>query len=786
MKNVSVNTIAKMDPPSPKYSKCHAAETKKCLGSNPDDCSYLFYNFQNGRIFDGNFLIMVLVMEEENFDEVPRYIRIGNTRNFDRDSGNQRLAETQNPGDIVSTVDLNLHRRNSLRSLVESSGFNSLSLRYDDHDDSSGIGNASVQHSVLQNREFSMSFASGQPLRNTLSSGYQSGRRMHFSSGHHSFSLGSRISEINEEPNSNINHTSLNLEVNGIDISENNVLQQGALDLSNHQVSTNVISTGTRDFGGENIQSETSTITIHNTESKTRSDDHSDLSANTPSQCSRNTSLNPTPLMSSELQTPWQCPRNTNLNPAPLMNSELQTPWQCPRNTNLNPAPLMNSELQTPWQCPRNTNLNPAPLMNSELQTPWQCPRNTSFNPAPLMNSELQTPWQCPRTTNLSPAPLMNSELKTPWQCPRNTNLSPAPLMNSELQTPWQCPRNTSLNPAPLMNSELQTPWQCPRNTNLNPAPLMNSELQTPWQCPRNTSLNPAPLMNSELQTPWQCPRTTNLSPAPLMNSEKQTPWQCPRNTNLSPAPLMNSEKQTPWQCPRITILNPAPLMNSELQTPWQCPRNTNLSPAPLMNSELQTPWQCPRNTNLSPAPLMNSEKQTPWQCPRTTNLSPATLMNPEVHTPWQCPRNTSLNPVSPFEKNCVPSVESRSQQLAASVTSNKENIPADAPFAANIQTNEPEIQLNLNGAQFNSHRQFIRRNDIMGENPDYANEDKFVLPDIDDIDEDHIFGDGSTDSQELNDHVGTEEDDENQREEDSCSYDSENQNPGKDPDYEI
>lgn len=290
MKNVSVNKFAKMDPTSPKCIKCHAGE--KCLGSNPDDCSYLFNNFQDGRIFQGNFWIMVLVLEEANFVEVPRYIRIGNTRNFDREDGIQRLAEIQNPGDIVPTVDLNLHRRNSLRSLVESSGFNSLSLRYDDHDESSGIGNASVQHSVLQNRDFPMSYASGHPLRNTLSSGYQSGRRMHFSSGQHSFSLGSRIGEINEEPNSNINHTSLNLEANGIDISENNAnqflfnfplqeavesenfLQQGALDLSNHQVSTNVISAGTRDFGGENIQSETSTITIHDTESKTRSNDH--------------------------------------------------------------------------------------------------------------------------------------------------------------------------------------------------------------------------------------------------------------------------------------------------------------------------------------------------------------------------------------------------------------------------------------------------------------------------------------------------------------------------------
>ncbi|CAG2255266.1 unnamed protein product [Mytilus edulis] len=261
----------------------------------------------DGRIFQETFWIMVLVVEEENFDEVPRYIRIGNTRNFDRDRGNQRLAEIQNPGDIVPTVDLNLHRRNRLRSLVESSGFNSLSLRYDDYDDSSGIGNASVQHSDLQNREISMSYASGHPLRNTLSSGYQSGRRMHFSSGQHSFSLGSRIGEINEEPNSNINHTSLNLESNGIDISENNanqflfnsplqeavesenLPQQRALDMSNHQVSTNVRSTGIREFGGENIQSETSTITMHSTESKTRSNDHSELSVNTPS---RNTSLN--------------------------------------------------------------------------------------------------------------------------------------------------------------------------------------------------------------------------------------------------------------------------------------------------------------------------------------------------------------------------------------------------------------------------------------------------------------------------------------------------------------
>lgn len=449
MKNVSVNKTAKMDPPSQKYSKCHAGETKKCLGSNPDDCSYLFNNFQDGRIFQGTFWIMVLVVEEENFDEVPRYIRIGNTRNFDRDRGNQRLAEIQNPGDIVPTVDLNLHRRNRLRSLVESSGFNSLSLRYDDHDDSYGIGNASVQHSDLQNREISMSYASGHPLRNTLSSGYQSGRRMHFSSGQHSFSLGSRIGEINEEPNSNINHTSLNLESNGIDISENNanqflfnsplqeavesenLPQQRALDMSNHQVSTNVRSTAIREFGGENIQSETSTITMHSTESKKRSNDHSELSVNTPS---RNTILNPAPLMNSESHTPWQGHRNTSLNPTPLMNSELHIPSQCHRNTSLNPAPLMNSELHTRSQCHRNTNLNPTPLMNSVSHTPWQCHWNTSLNPAPLMNSELNNPSQCHRNTSLNPAPLMNSESHTTPQCHRFASLSQTSLMNSMLQ----------------------------------------------------------------------------------------------------------------------------------------------------------------------------------------------------------------------------------------------------------------------------------------------------------------------------------------------------------------
>ncbi|XP_052088199.1 uncharacterized protein LOC127725310 [Mytilus californianus] len=359
MKNGSVSICAEMDPTCPKFIVCHHGETKKFIYNNSNDCSYLFDNFQDGRIFQGNYRIMVLVL-----DEIPGYIHIGNTRDFDRDSGNQRRTENQDHVDVVPTVDLNLHRTNNLRSLQESSGISSLSLYYDDN---SGIENASLQHSISQNRDFPMSNASGQQLRHTLSSGYQSGRRRYFSSGQHSFSLGQIIAEVNEEPNSNVNHTSLNSEANHvIDILENNAAQcssnfphqeavesenlsqQGDLsqergDCSNHQVSTNVRPTGTRDLDGEHIQSDTNTITIHNTETKTRSNDHSELSSNTPSQCLRNTSLFPTPLMNSVSHTPSQCSRNTSLFPTPLVNSESHTPSQSLRNTRF--SPMMNSEL---------------------------------------------------------------------------------------------------------------------------------------------------------------------------------------------------------------------------------------------------------------------------------------------------------------------------------------------------------------------------------------------------------------------------------------------------------
>ena len=204
----------------PKIIENHHGETKKFMDSS-GDFSFLYDHFHNECNFTNSFQNMVLTIDDDNDanrnEEEVHHIVLGNTRQLIEDHhapprrrrGNDlNMSNYDNEGPVID-LNHNRHRRrrpqglnnsDSLHSLINSatsSGFNSLTLYYDDEyeNDSSFI---------RRNAEASLYGASDQqfaPRPTMSSSGYESGRRRRHTD---SFSFSSRlgvVGQVSEEAN---------------------------------------------------------------------------------------------------------------------------------------------------------------------------------------------------------------------------------------------------------------------------------------------------------------------------------------------------------------------------------------------------------------------------------------------------------------------------------------------------------------------------------------------------------------------------------------------------------